>query len=133
MIHITNNTDCCGCAACEQICPKNCISYELKDKGIYEPVIDQTVCIECGLCEKVCPGKNRNDGISTPYSENDAFLAYSDMIAMRILDAAESFAYLLHMSFCCFCTRISVDALGYHLPYLAHELLFLIFFLFLST
>ena len=68
---------CIGCEICSTICPKNCISYELKDKGIYEPVIDQTLCIECGLCEKVCPGKNRNDGISTPYSENDAFLAYS--------------------------------------------------------
>lgn len=79
---------CIGCEICSSICPKNCISYELKDKGIYEPVIDQELCVECGLCEKVCPGKNRNDGISASYDDNDAFLAYS--MEKEICDNATS-------------------------------------------
>lgn len=44
---------CCGCRACEQRCPKNCITMEERN-GLFYPVIDKDNCINCKLCEKVC-------------------------------------------------------------------------------
>lgn len=55
MINITLSKDCCGCEACSQICPKQCISLKRDTEGFLYPKVDTTVCIECGLCEKVCP------------------------------------------------------------------------------
>lgn len=59
MIKIEDKSKCCGCAACVQKCPKQCISMQLDDEGFYYPVADESVCIECGLCEKVCPELDR--------------------------------------------------------------------------
>lgn len=53
-------TQCCGCGACGDICPKSAISMEMKEGFLY-PVIDPERCVECGLCVKVCAfnrGKN---------------------------------------------------------------------------
>lgn len=47
--------ECCGCRACGDICPYNCISFATDEEGFYYPYIDESVCIECGLCSKVCP------------------------------------------------------------------------------
>lgn len=55
MIKIKHKKDCCGCHACENICPKNCIEMKVDQEGFWYPVIDQTKCINCSLCEKVCP------------------------------------------------------------------------------
>lgn len=46
---------CCGCTACEQICPRKCISMYEDSEGFLYPKINKTNCIDCGLCEKVCP------------------------------------------------------------------------------
>lgn len=59
MIRINNKRDCCGCAACVQRCPKQCISLKEDEEGFLYPVVDETLCINCGLCEKVCPIINR--------------------------------------------------------------------------
>jgi len=45
---------CCGCRACEQICPKNCIMMKVDSEGFIIPVVDETVCINCGLCVQRC-------------------------------------------------------------------------------
>lgn len=55
MINIALPKDCCGCEACSQICPKQCISMKRDTEGFLYPKVDTTICIECGLCEKVCP------------------------------------------------------------------------------
>ena len=55
MINITDKTKCCGCSACIQRCPKQCISMKEDEQGFSYPVIDTSACIDCGLCEKVCP------------------------------------------------------------------------------
>lgn len=52
--------DCCGCNACQQICPKSAISMTEDNEGFLYPVIDYKKCVSCGLCEKVCPIKETN-------------------------------------------------------------------------
>ena len=53
--NIITNSLCCGCKACEQVCPKYAISMKIDEKGFWYPRIDKKKCIECGLCHKVCP------------------------------------------------------------------------------
>ena len=60
MIKIQNKKDCCGCAACVQRCPKQCISLKEDKEGFLYPVVEENSCIDCGLCEKVCPWLNRS-------------------------------------------------------------------------
>lgn len=46
---------CTGCFACQNVCPKNCISMTEKTLGHIYPVIDESLCINCGACARVCP------------------------------------------------------------------------------
>lgn len=55
MIHITDKPQCCGCNACVQACPKQCIQMHEDDEGFLYPRVDTTRCIDCSKCEKVCP------------------------------------------------------------------------------
>lgn len=55
MINVTDKQKCCGCSACVQVCPKQCVSFEEDEKGFRYPQVDSTVCVNCGMCEKVCP------------------------------------------------------------------------------
>ncbi len=58
MINIIEKKDCCGCGACIQRCPKQCISFQVDNEGFSYPVVDKKNCIDCKLCEKVCPVLN---------------------------------------------------------------------------
>lgn len=50
-----NNLDVCtNCGACAQICPKQCIKFELLEGFQYGPVVDKQKCVECGLCVDTC-------------------------------------------------------------------------------
>lgn len=59
MIKIVNKCECCGCEACVQVCPKNCIDLSADSQGFLYPVVSTESCIDCGLCEKVCPIINK--------------------------------------------------------------------------
>lgn len=61
MISITSKEMCCGCAACEQRCPKSCIVMHEDEEGFLYPQTDMSKCIDCGLCEKVCPVLNQGE------------------------------------------------------------------------
>lgn len=67
--------DCCGCGACLNICPKNCISMQCNDEGFLSPVKNTSLCIDCGLCEKVCPF---SDNYTYQTSDNPVVLAAYD-------------------------------------------------------
>lgn len=62
MIQITDNSKCCGCEACVQVCPKHCIDYIQDEEGFFYPIVNTDICINCGLCDKVCPEQ-------TPFDE----------------------------------------------------------------
>lgn len=55
MIVINNKEDCCGCYACANICPKNCLNMVIDEEGFWYPSIDTEKCINCDLCVKSCP------------------------------------------------------------------------------
>lgn len=56
MINITDKSKCCGCAACVNACPVQCIVMRRdRDEGFDYPVANPDICIGCGKCESVCP------------------------------------------------------------------------------
>ena len=65
MITITDRSQCCGCSACAQRCPKQCISMQMDNEGFLYPQVDISKCVDCHLCEKVCPVINQY-GTRTP-------------------------------------------------------------------
>lgn len=62
MISIQTKEKCCGCSACVQRCPKQCISLREDEEGFLYPKVSTEMCISCGLCEKVCPVHNQTGG-----------------------------------------------------------------------
>ena len=61
MIKISHKEDCCGCNACVQRCPRQCITMQEDKEGFLYPVIKKEECTNCGLCEKVCPVINQGN------------------------------------------------------------------------
>lgn len=57
--NIIDNQFCCGCRACEQICPKHAVSVRNDKEGFLKAYIDMATCIQCGLCSKICPARDR--------------------------------------------------------------------------
>lgn len=71
---------CCGCEACCQACPKNCIEMIVNKKGFLYPKVDNRLCIDCDLCNKVCPAVE--DVESRPFS--GVYAAKNDNAAIRL-------------------------------------------------
>lgn len=88
-----NHKKCTGCAACQNICPKDCIVLQEDDEGFRYPQIAADKCIDCGLCEKVCPIDkeigNRNQS-ETP----KAYASYSKDEEVRAKSMTAGIAYL---------------------------------------
>ena len=61
MIRIIDKSKCCGCNACVQRCPKQCISMREDEEGFLYPYVDIPSCVDCGICEKVCPVLNQEE------------------------------------------------------------------------
>lgn len=61
MIQIFDKKKCCGCLACVQKCPQQCISVYEDKEGFLYPKVELDKCINCHLCEKVCPYVTQNE------------------------------------------------------------------------
>ena len=90
--------DCCGCTACEHICPTNAIKMVPDEEGFLYPETDQELCIDCGKCIESCafqkgydvsdnyknPNvyalKHKLDDVRKKSSSGGAFTAISDYI-----------------------------------------------------
>ncbi len=98
MINIEDKHDCCGCTACVEKCPTNCISMQVDEEGFFYPQIDETKCIQCNLCERVCPVKNqrvsslpvvvyaakhKDDGVVTVSSSGGVFTALATNVLKK--------------------------------------------------
>lgn len=59
-------TNCCGCGACSNACPKGCIEMLLDSDGFLSPMINNDICVNCGVCRAICPSNQSNSSISIP-------------------------------------------------------------------
>ena len=88
MIKIDKKQKCCGCSACVQVCPKQCIEMKEDSEGFWYPQVKRDVCVKCGLCEQVCPiiqedsHKYSYEGIVSSYS------AYSNKEEIRLASSS---------------------------------------------
>ena len=98
MIDIKDKKDCCGCTACESICPHQAITMKPDVLGFKYPEVDKGKCTDCGLCDKVCAFNDNYDkslNLPTPLAfaarhkemseimksrSGAAFVAISDLI-----------------------------------------------------
>lgn len=76
MIEITKKCECCGCEACKQICPKQCIDMIEDKEGFRYPNVNKERCIDCKLCEKVCP-INNEEKRTDRLNKTEFFAAYN--------------------------------------------------------
>lgn len=98
MIQLQQKSDCCGCNACTQICPKQCISMKEDTEGFLYPHINKEICIDCNLCEKVCPvihqgtprttdkvyaAKNKNENIRLQSSSGGVFTLLAEEVIAK--------------------------------------------------
>lgn len=54
MIKVSDRSLCCGCTACQAVCPHKAVSMVPDALGFMYPSVDLDRCTDCGLCEKVC-------------------------------------------------------------------------------
>lgn len=95
MITILDKQKCCGCSACVQRCPQQCIKMQSDNEGFLYPIVELANCIDCGLCEKVCPvllpyekrepvhtyaAYNKNDEIRKQSSSGGVFTLLSESV-----------------------------------------------------
>lgn len=50
----TEMNACCGCSACEAVCPTGALKMKEKELGFPYPSVRKDLCINCGKCLKVC-------------------------------------------------------------------------------
>lgn len=59
-------SDCAGCEACANVCPRGAIEMTADAEGFYYPRIDKRKCVECGRCDRTCPVLNAPERPSKP-------------------------------------------------------------------
>ena len=83
MINITNKVDCCGCNACEDVCPKKAISFKTDVEGFWYPEVDTDLCIKCDLCNKICPVINNTKVKHNDYKKPLCYASINKDIEVR--------------------------------------------------
>lgn len=90
---MVNYKKCTGCAACQNICPKECIVLREDDEGFRYPCIDTDKCIDCGLCEQVCTvGKRKSSRNQSTIPK--AYACYAKDEEVRAGSMTAGIAYL---------------------------------------
>lgn len=74
-----HKSECCGCTACQQVCPAQCITMEPDEEGFLYPKINEANCIHCQKCERVCPIRHP----ALPVGKTEAFVGYAENLALR--------------------------------------------------
>lgn len=65
MILFDNKNECCGCGACESVCPMCAITMIEDEQGFYYPHVNSEKCIDCGKCKRVCAFQGKHNSEST--------------------------------------------------------------------
>lgn len=111
---MNHKSECCGCTACQQICPVQCISMKPDEEGFLYPKINDGQCIGCQKCEAVCPiqtpplvkgktqtyvGYAQNEKIRRPSSSGGIFSLAAEYVLKRggaVFGAAFDDAFAVH-------------------------------------
>lgn len=91
MKQVIEKKDCCGCAACVNICPHNAISMVENYEGFLYPEIDEAKCVSCGLCQKACPvlSKDNNN-----FKKPDCYAVMADDETRKVSSSGGAFSIL---------------------------------------
>lgn len=54
-IRIIPEEICCGCGACENVCPVDAVLLKEGAEGFLFPSVQEDLCIQCGKCTAACP------------------------------------------------------------------------------
>ena len=92
-----SKSNCCGCGACLNSCPKNAISMKEDSYGNVFPEIDGELCVQCGKCVSVCSYQKDAEGqlpvkVYAAAAKEDAILKNSSsggvfaVLANKVLD-----------------------------------------------
>jgi Coenzyme F420-reducing hydrogenase, beta subunit len=83
MINIVDKSKCCGCNACEDICPVEAITFSEDKEGFLYPNVDLDRCIDCELCDKLCPMDKVEDLKINDLSEPECYAAIHKNLEIR--------------------------------------------------
>lgn len=84
MVNPKTKSECCGCEACGQVCPRRCIDFSADGEGFLYPKVNLELCVNCGLCERVCPVVNQVD----PVLPRSVFAAKSKLLSERMASSS---------------------------------------------
>ena len=84
MVNPKTKSDCCGCEACGQGCPRRCIDFSADGEGFLYPKVNLELCVNCGLCERVCPVINQ----ANPVLPRSVFAAKSKLLPERMASSS---------------------------------------------
>lgn len=86
MLNILDKKDCCGCTACENVCPRQAIIMKPDVLGFLYPEVDKAKCIDCGLCDNICAFNDNYDkslNLSQPIAYAARHKVMSEMMKSR--------------------------------------------------
>lgn len=86
MIRISDKSLCCGCSACVNVCPVQCIVMRRDREGFDYPVANPDRCVGCGRCEEICPVHSLVTGSRDGHvsvQENDDIRKYADQVILE--------------------------------------------------
>lgn len=98
MIEIIAKSNCTGCSACANICPRGCIKMQADAEGFLYPEVNEEMCADCGLCENVCPmlhkpkqhdilavygAKNKDDKVRFTSSSGGMFTLLAEQVLQQ--------------------------------------------------
>lgn len=72
-----NRNFCCGCEACKEICPVNCITMEYDSEGFLFPVVNKEKCINCNECVSVCSIFSEKKNLDEKIKNTEVFAAWN--------------------------------------------------------
>ena len=92
--------NCCGCTACQSICPVRAITMESDSEGFLYPCVNSEKCVNCGKCIEVCDFKessidlekstplvyavkHKDENVRANSTSGGAFTAISDYILKK--------------------------------------------------
>lgn len=59
-MEICKISNCTGCGACADACPKKCITIQHDTQGFYRSYVDDSLCVNCHRCAQICPANHSN-------------------------------------------------------------------------